>query len=222
MNDTINEILNNSDFLITVSDSINNSIHQLNIDLLKNQNEVLNSINQLKRPNYSLLLIGALIGALIGYLISLLHDRVRIRKKLKNYKKRYEEYVGIYLVYKKYEMDEPYYCFNLKREKNTFIIENGVSKLGFEEIYSVISMHDFNPNYGNGYYRHKPNNKGIIRYGFWEIQLDKDRILAHETIYYKEGQVSSPYVWVKQRTNSPTEFLKNIRIENKQIINENK
>jgi len=91
MNDTINEILNNSDFLITVSDSINNSIHQLNIDLLKNQNEVLNSINQLKRPNYSLLLIGALIGALIGYLISLLHDRVRIRKKLKNYKKRYEE-----------------------------------------------------------------------------------------------------------------------------------
>jgi hypothetical protein len=66
--------------------------------------------------------------------------------------------------------------------------------------------------YGSGYYQHDKDKHGITRFGFLEIQLSENHILAHETIYNDVGtQNSDAYRWLKQNFNLRDQIYKKCR-----------
>jgi len=106
------------------------------------------------------------------------------------YRREYSSFEGFYIVKNKYDQSEPMFYYEVGRKGKTFIIKDGVSyDEKVELIHAEITMSDESPEYGRGYFRHNEitdgKSKGVIGFGFWEIQLDKDKdeILCHTTIY---------------------------------------
>ena len=137
------------------------------------------------------------------------------RKKKKTYKSLYSSYEGLYLVSKKYKPEEIHYCFEINRENNKLYAKNGISVLGHSDVDIELIMNESSPFFGTGYHRHKSED-GVMRFGFWEVQLDNGQILSHLTIFNDQGkQNSEPYVWIKQKDGLKTELLEKYRTEKK-------
>ncbi len=165
----------------------------------------------------SFLIIGAIIGAILGLAITLWWEGRKSRRKDKVFSEIYSMYEGIYLAFKKYSTDETDInkaakYFELVREKNLFTIKDGISLSGNKDFTGQIRMSEAIYSSGNGYYQHSKDDHNVIRFGFLEIQLTLNGILAHETIYNDEGtQNSDGYRWVKQETTRKDEILNECR-----------
>lgn len=195
--------------IILIQDSLD--IKSDFIKVLSNQDEITDLLNKINSPDYWLLLIGAIIGAVFGFCFALMWEYRKARKKNKKYAELYERYVGLYLVYPKDNKDDIRFCFDVKRDGKTLIIENGISVMGNRDVYSKISLVDDIPNYGYGYYRHDEEKSGITRYGFLKIQLDGDKILSHVIVFENGKQCSDSYIWNKQDPNQKEEIIKKYR-----------
>lgn len=171
----------------------------------------MNCVNQNNEINRFLWLI---LGALLGFMLNFLKDTIlNIRKKLK-YKKYYSKYEGFYLAYKKYDNknEKVYRCFELIRDRNKFIIKNGISTLGHEDFNAEITMNENNWNHGYGYIQDSKSVDNITGFGFLEIQLANTEILVHEKIYNnKEVQNSNAYKWIKQFPENRDNFFNEYR-----------
>ncbi len=185
------------------NDSVNNILSTNQTKILRELNELTNTSKE--SNDILFLIVGAFFGAILGVVLTLVVDW--IRKKIVNnkFKKEYSQYEGIYLAYNKYDRgeDKVFRCFELTRDKNKFIIKNGISALGHEDFNSVITMDSSNSNHGTGYFQHKKSPDNLTRFGFFEIQLANSEILVHEIIYFKEAgkkgeQHYDAYRWIKQ------------------------
>jgi hypothetical protein len=216
----------NLDALSSKQDSISNAI-QLRLDkidstdqiiavnqeqisnALETVNTLLNSGNEMK-----LLWVGAIIGAVLGFILSQIATFAVRQIKYYHFNSIYSGYSGVYLAVKKYdgENKKVYRCFELKQRRNVFTVENGISVLGNEDYDSVITMDENNEKHGRGHFQHKVGTDGTIGFGFLEVQLASGVILAHETIYNREGgQNSDAFRWIKQDPSRRDEIFKQYR-----------
>lgn len=190
-------------------DSLSAKLIETNELIAQNHNLTFSEIERISKPDYGLLLFGALLGALIGLGFSLLYDWRNKNKRRKTINSICSKYEGIYLSYEKYDQeDQPKYFFELTRDENLFQIKDGVAIIGHEDFDAEITMAEPTFQNGRGYYQHKKSLDGATRFGFLEIQLAKDEILVHVTIHKEGKENSDAYRWVKQEYSKKDE-LKN-------------
>lgn len=132
-----------------------------------------------------------------------------IGKRLRD-RNLYEKYVGTYLAFPKTPVmtpkdmgaevtSQPVYGVSLRRKSNKFLV-SGISAFGNPDLSGEILMSTQSRMRGSGYYRHLKDPKGIVRYGFMEVQLADEEILVHMEAQRNGTVVIDGYRWERVDT----------------------